>query len=342
MTTKQRYGMVMALLLLVLIACGGQPQTAEMVVEVTRVVTEMVETQGESVEVTRVVVETVTESVIVEAAPAPGASVAQPAATPVVSTGQAQQRLIIKDGRMVITVANTEQAVNEATQLAVDLGGYIISQRMSDDDQGYKYATMRLAVPVDQFERALRDLRRLGQVTDESSSGEDVTEEYTDLNARLTNLQATRARLLEFLEQAQTIDEILEVNAELNSVEEEIAIIQGRINFLRDRAAFSTIDLTLNPMLPTPTPTPSPTPTLVPTPQSWQPGDTAQTAVVQLQNTAQNVADFTIYFGILCGPWLLLLLLAWLGARPVWRWWQRRTAHEAAHKAAQGGDDDVA
>ncbi|MCA9959767.1 MAG: DUF4349 domain-containing protein, partial [Anaerolineales bacterium] len=323
-------------LLCLLAAC--QPQVSEVVIEVTRVVTNANVLEGETVEVTRVVTELITEPAMAEEAPVPGAIVGQSAATPA-AAAQTQQRLIIKDGRMVITVGNTEQAVTNATQLTVDLGGYIISQSVSDDDEGYKYATIRLAVPVDQFEVALRELRKLGEVTDESSSGEDVTEEYTDLNSRLTNLQATRDRLLEFLDEAQTIDEILEVNEELNSVEEEIAIIQGRINFLRDRAAFSTIDLTLNPLLPTPTPTPSPTPTLVPTPESWQPGDTAQTAVVQLQNTAQGAADFVIYFGILCGPWLFVVLLAVYMGIVVRRWWGRRVKREEGEgKKEEGGE----
>lgn len=343
---------VLVAALMLLTACGaGQPQTNEVIVEVTRVVAETVVMEGETVEVTGIVTDA--EGGAVAAAPpvpTANANTAAPAATPA-AAGQPQQRLIIKDGRMVIVVDDTEQAVNEATQLVVDMGGYIISQNVSDDDQGYKYATMRLAVPVAQFEVAMRALRQLGDVSDESSSGEDVTEEYTDLNSRLTNLQATRDRLLEFLQQAQTIDEILEVNEELNSVEEEIAVIQGRINFLHDRAAFSTIDLTLNPLLPTPTPTPSPTPTLIPTPESWRPGDTAETAVVQLQNTTQNVADFVIYFGILCGPWLLLLLLLVYAVVTVRRWLEKRMkrdehANEGTEDTMpseeQGGSDNVA
>lgn len=310
-------------------------------------------------EMDRVVSETTAEEGMAfpeaPAAPAPEQAPMEAMATavPATTSGESapgQARLIIKDGRMVLVVGDTVTAVNRATQLAVELGGYVISQNLFDGEQGFKFATMRLAVPVDQFEVALRQLRQLGEVTDEASSGQDVTEEFVDLNARLTNLQATRARLLDFLDAAETIDEILEVNEELNKVEEEIAVLQGRINFLRDRAAFSTIDLTLNPLLPTPTPSPTPTATPLPTPSTWLPGDTAQTAVVQLQNTAQSVADFTIFYGILCGPWLLLLLIfAWIA-----RWIRRRFASPPAAATAvpeqdspetavtEGGSDDEA
>lgn len=332
-------------LLVVLAACAGQSETVEVPVEVTRVVTETVVEEGQTVEITRIV--TLSEEPSAEIPSAedaitgsePPALQATAQATSIAASEQAPQRLIIKDGRMVITVVDTETAVSRATQLVVESGGYIISQNTYDDDLGYKYATMRLAVPVDQFEFALRELRRLGEVIDESSSGTDVTDEYVDLNARLTNLQITRERLLEFLDEAGTIDEILEVNEELVKVEEEIAIIQGRIDSLRDRAAFSTIDLTLNPLLPTPTPSPTATATPLPTPESWRPGDTAGTAVVQLQNSAQNVADFTIFYGILLGPWLMLLLLStWIMMR-LRRWWQGRTSPTAPPDSTPTGPE---
>ncbi len=338
------WGIVALLSLLVAqVACGAsQPEMVETVVEVTRVVTETVIEEGQVVEVTRLLAE---ESIAESESPALQAT---PQATSAAASEQAPQRLIIKDGRMVITVVDTETAVSRATQFVAELGGYIISQSTYDDDQGYKYATMQLAVPVGQFEFTMRELRALGEVTDESSSGEDVTDEYVDLNARLTNLQITRERLLEFLDEAETIDETLEVNEELNKVEEEIAVIQGRIDSLRDRAAFSTIDLTLNPLLPTPTPSPTPTATPLPTPESWRPGDTAETAVVQLQNSAQNAADFTIFYGILLGPWLIVLLLTLWVVMRLRRWWQGRTASSTlpdstpADSGEEGGVNDEA
>lgn len=296
--------------LLYLAACRSEPATQEVQVEVTRIVTEVVVEEGEAVEVTRLVFEPEEPSVAVTATsaatPLPVAESGQPASEP---AAVPQQRLVIKDGRMTITVQDTETAVNRATQLAVEMGGYILSQEVHDDERGYRFATMRLAVPVDRFEEAMRTLRGLGDVTDESASGTDVTDEYVDLNSRLTNLEATRDRLRTFLDQAEDVEQTLRVNEELKKVEEEIAIIQGRLNYLRDRAAFSTIDLTLNPLVPTPTPTATPTATPLPTAEVWQPGNTARVAAVQLQETAQETADFTIYNAIVWGPWLLLLFL---------------------------------
>ena len=288
-------------MLFLLAACGGDAaETVEVPVEVTRVVTE------------NVVTETVVEDVESAAAVADrdtANTVAQP-----------QARLIIKNGELAILVTDTDTAVASATQLVADLGGYIISQQIFDVQVGHSAANMQLAVPVTQFETALTQLRLLGEVTNDFAGGQDVTDEFVDLGSRLDNLIATRDRLRTFLDNAETVEEALRINDELKAVEEEIAIIQGRRNYLSDRSAFSTIDLSLQPLLPTPTPSP------IPTPASWQPGNTAQLAMVNLQESAQETADFSIYYGIVCGPWLLLLaLVGWLGWRINRRfgWWQR-------------------
>lgn len=236
-------------------------------------------------------------------------------------TQQGQQRLIIKDGQMTIEVTETDAAAEELINVAVDFGGYVIGQRIWTGDGGYRFANIQVAVPVNQFEATLSAFRTLGTVLDESATGEDVTDEYVDLNSRLGNLHATQERLRTFLDQAMTISETLAVHEELTAIEAEISLVQGRINFLQDRAAFSTITVNLQPFIPTPTPTPTATPTAIPTAQSWRPGDTAQTAIVQLQDSATSFFDFVIYNGIVCGPWLLgLALLGYLFFRWYYRW----------------------
>jgi hypothetical protein len=252
------------------------------------------------------------------------ATAAAPIGTAVANQPAAQQRRIIKDGQMVLTVEDTETAVTKATDLTIQLDGYIISQQVWDDERGYRFATMKVGVPVSRFEGALQAFRELGSVNNESASGEDVTDQYVDLQSRLYNLVATRDRLRTFLEAATSIEEALQINEELKIVEEEIAVIQGRLNFLSDRAAFSTISLTLNPWLPTATPTATPSATPIPTAQAWHPANTAQLAAIELQESAQQKADFGIYYGIVCGPWLLFLGLLGLSSWKIVGWWRKK------------------
>ncbi|MCP4425291.1 MAG: DUF4349 domain-containing protein [Chloroflexi bacterium] len=242
---------------------------------------------------------------------------------------QAQNgRRVIQSSELAIMVTDTDTAVQSALDLAATFDGYVLKQRVWDgSDRRYRYADITFGVSVDDFEGLIQALKTLGIVQSESASGQDVTDERLDLTSRLDNLYENQTRLRGFLDQAQTITETLTVHQELTHIEGEIGDLQGRINFLGDRADAATITLHLTPYIPTPTPsptatpTPTPTPTPLPTPETWNPGDTAETARVQLQNTAQDAADVAIFRVIVCGPWLLFLLLV---GSPVWLLYRRR------------------
>jgi hypothetical protein len=187
-------------------------------------------------------------------------------------------------------------------------------------------------VPVVEFENVLRRLRGLAlKVNSEMASGEDVTDQYVDLQSRLTNLEATRDRIREFLDKAETVEEALQVNEQLSQVEAQIEEIQGRMNYLKDRAAFSTIDVQLNPERPTPTPSPTPTPTPTPTPVAWRPGETVESATNVLTSLLKGLADLAIWIVVVLGPFLVpIALVIWLVI-----WWQRRKARRAEKATPQ-------
>ena len=222
--------------------------------------------------------------------------------------------MIIKNGEMSLLVADTDRALDQATGVAVDTGGYIVASKTWLQD-GFKYAQMTMGVPVDQFEVAQRRLRGLAiQVLNDTASGQDVSDEYVDLQSRLTNLEATSARIREFLADAKTVEEALKVNAQLTEVENEIEQIKGRMNYLKDRAAYSTLVVTLEPQRPTPTPTstptltPTPTPTLTPTPAYWQPDKTVKEAGNTLSGLLQALGDVLIWLGIVVLPFAIPIL----------------------------------
>ncbi len=211
---------------------------------------------------------------------------------------QQTQRLIIKTGSMNVEVDDIDIAVGNATSYVVGLGGYIQSQNVSGSGR-FKSATLTLGVPVEQFENAMATFREYGEVGSENATGQDVTEEYVDLNSRLTNLEATQTRLRELYEEARNVEETLEVDRELRRIEEEINVIQGRINYLADRAAFSTITLNFS-FVGEP---------IVTEPESWNLGFTLNQALSDLQYSAQNLADGLVYFAIAVLPFLLIFAL---------------------------------
>lgn len=237
------------------------------------------------------------------------------------------QHMIVKNGDVKLMVKDTDRALDGLTQIVGDVQGYIISSRVWYQDYygtNYKYASLTMGVPVDQFENALRRLRGLSvRVLDENETGEDVTDQFVDLQSQLTNLEATRDRIKGFLDQAKNVDEALRINQQLSDVEAQIEQIKGKMNYLSNRSAFSTITINLEPQLPdivmTPTPTPTSTPTPTPIQQlgPWDPGTTTQNATNVLVASYRAIIDFLLWIfivlvPILAPPILLIWLILWI------------------------------
>lgn len=221
--------------------------------------------------------------------------------------------LVIKDAEMDLVVEDVARSLARLTQLAADQGGYLINSEVSQNG-GFAFALVRLAVPVQNFERTLNAVRRLAlRVERERASGQDVTAEYTDLQSQLANLEATAARVREFLKDARTVEESLRINQQLSELEGQIERVKGQLRYYAGRAAFSTLTVALRPETPTPTPTPTPTNTPTPTPTAtatptppWQPGKTFDAASSVLLAVIQNVIDVAIWVVVVGGPFVLL------------------------------------
>jgi Domain of unknown function (DUF4349) len=247
-----------------------------------------------------------------------------PASTGVQASPYQQNRMIIKNGEMTLLVADTDRAIDQATGVAVDSGGYIVSSKTWLQD-GFKYASLTMGIPSDQFEVAQRRLRGLAlEVQNDTASGQDVSQEYVDLQSRLTNLEATAARIREFLDKATKVADALEVNQQLSDVEGQIEQVKGRMQFLKDRSAFSTIALTLNPLVPTPTPYPTPTPV------AWQPGKTIEAAGDTLGGLLRGLVDAVLWLGIV----LLPLAIPIVAVVAIAAYFRRRKGKKASPTAA--------
>jgi len=216
-------------------------------------------------------------------------------------------RMIIKDAYMDLLVEDTDRAIERVTVMVADQGGYIISARSWLDHES-KYAEIRMGVPSLKFENTLNYLRDLGiKVLDENLSGQDVSAEYTDLKSRLGNLQATAARVREFLDDAKTVEESLRVNQTLSELEGQIEQIKGQMKYYEGRSVYSTITLTMKPQIPTPTPTLTPTPG-----PGWNPGKTVKQASEVLVELLKTMVDAMIWI-LFCGwPFILVGIIVWL------------------------------
>lgn len=257
-------------------------------------------------------------------APAADAVVAQP-----IAFIDDPNRKIIKNADLTIEVERVQIAVSRVSNAAAEAGGYVLETRTNFGEEGAEGAVMQIAVPVDNFEATLERIRSTAtRIIDEQISGVDVTQEFVDVQSQLANLEATQARIREFLDQAESVEEALDVNTELSEVEAQISQLKGRLQYLSQRATYSTITVQLQQMPPeiTPTPTPSPTPTITPTPEPvWSPGQTAGHAYGTLTDILEVVATLAIWLVVVVLPLLLPVGLLWLGVRAVQRRNRSRT-----------------
>jgi hypothetical protein len=180
-------------------------------------------------------------------AAAPGAP--PPGTQPAPGTAQTVDRLIVRDASMSLVVASVDRAIEEATQVAEQGGGFVFSTNFRDTGTvASRSATMALRIPSRQYDQTMVKLRRLAlKVQEEKSNAQDVTEEFSDLSAQLRNLEVTEAQYQELLKRANTIDDVLKVQQRLAETRGQIERVRGRMNFLEKRSDMASISLTFIP-----------------------------------------------------------------------------------------------
>lgn len=154
---------------------------------------------------------------------------------------------IIKNGSLNLKVNSVDDVSREISDIAKNNGGEISASNFYQTAKNVKSGTITVKVPVANFEKAFSELKKVATlVVRESTSGQDVTEQYTDLQAQLKNKQAEEQQYLEILKQAQKISDILEVTQQLSRVRGEIERLQGRIKFMDSQTDMSSITITLS------------------------------------------------------------------------------------------------
>jgi hypothetical protein len=170
--------------------------------------------------------------------PATSSTPTQPTGVAKITGGSTPTSVVVYHGalKMEMDEAGIPKTVDRIIDMAEALGGQLVKR----EDKN-----VTIKVPSASFRDALARIDALGVVTKRSVNADDVTEEFRDLEVRLTNLRATRARLQQFLAKAAAMNDMLAVERELERVSQEIDRIEGRLEFLRSRAAMSAIDVEL-------------------------------------------------------------------------------------------------
>jgi hypothetical protein len=214
-------------------------------------------------------------------------------------------RKIVKTAQLGVTSEDVRGEAAAAQQVASRFGGTTISSQTYRSDSAVS-ADLILSVPSEHFEDALDDLRDLGEeVTTDTVSGQDVTEEYVDLQSRERNLLAAEQSLLDLYSRAGDVQDALSIQRELTAVRGQIEQVQGRMQYLKQSSDMSQISLSIQPVTNPPKPPSAWDPALV-VAKAWN----ASLAVLQ---TLTAVILSTLVFG-----WWIIPPLALVA------WWLRR------------------
>jgi hypothetical protein len=233
-------------------------------------------------------------------------------------------RVIIYTGSISLVVKDTRESVQMITVLANEQGGYVSNANIYQYNEVPR-GSITIRVPAEIYEETLSRLRAMAiRVESENTGTQDVTEEFVDLEARKTNLEHTEAALQKLLEDRQQLgrtSDILEVHRELTNIRGQIEQIEGRMRYLANQAALSTITVEL-------------TPDVLYQPVSvagWEPQGVAKEALQALVAALQGLVNLLIWLIILVLPLLIIALLPLVVVILIVRWWwQRRQARKKA------------
>ena len=149
--------------------------------------------------------------------------------------------------RLSIAPGSFEDKIDDAHAVVDSYGGFVVSSTASQgSDKRLVQGSLDLRIPADSYDEALARLRQLGKVESLEESGQDVSKEFVDLNARIRQLRAVEAQLLELLQRADDVPAALAVQNQLSQVQLDLEQARGRLQYLENRVAFATISLNVH------------------------------------------------------------------------------------------------
>jgi hypothetical protein len=231
-------------------------------------------------------------------------------------------RKIVANASMTLIVSNTETMVDQIEALLEQVGGYVSDANLYKSSYGgaeLLRGSMTLRVPADQLSIVMEQLREMAvDVRSENLTRQDVTDQYSDVEAQLRNLRTTESELQALLTEVRerpnsTPEDIMAVYNNITIIRGQIEQLQGRQNMLDNLIGLSTLTLEL-------------VPDAINQPlvdAGWRPALVVREATRALVNTLEFLGSAVIWFAVYLLPVLLLasipiVFLIWLlrkGAR---------------------------
>ncbi|MCM3667587.1 DUF4349 domain-containing protein [Mesobacillus maritimus] len=153
-------------------------------------------------------------------------------------------RMVIHNADLELKVKNYSKTQEAVESKAIEYGGYLVESSTSHFNQDQLSGRMTFRIPEQKFFPFLNDIESAAaKVINRHVTGQDVTEEYVDLESRLRSKQSVEKRLMEFMKNAKETEDLLKISSDLAKVQEEIEQLMGRMHYLENQTAFSTVSI---------------------------------------------------------------------------------------------------
>lgn len=222
------------------------------------------------------------------------------------------EKKVIKNGNLTLKVEKTEDSVQRISEIVKNQKGEVFSTNFYEQIKGQKSGSITVKVPVEKFEETMAQIKTVAtQVVFESTTGQDVTERYADLEAQLKNKKAEEESFVKIFDQAVKIEDVLAVTEQISRVRGEIERLEGQIRFMDSQTDMSTIVVNLSEDV-----------EIAPVQNDWRPWQVAKKAFSDLVGNAQDFVDGVIRF-VIVGipsliPFFVFLAIVYLLGRKAW------------------------
>lgn len=155
-------------------------------------------------------------------------------------------QMIIHNAQLEIKVKDFEMAQVNIEKKVNEYGGYVVESNVYRNDDEHMSGHMSVRIPEEHFRNFLTDTKEEAtNVLESNVTGQDVTEQYVDLQSRLKSKRVVEERLLAFLKDAEKTEDLLKISTDLAGVQEDIEVVVGKIKYLENQSSYSTVDIAM-------------------------------------------------------------------------------------------------
>ncbi|QQS60957.1 MAG: DUF4349 domain-containing protein [Candidatus Moraniibacteriota bacterium] len=209
---------------------------------------------------------------------------------------ETEQQKIIKEGDLTLKIKNVDITLEEIRGVVEYHKGIIFGTQINRDSQGLRRGVITVKVPVDAFDGAMIGIKEKALlVLYENTTGQDITDQYVDLQARLKNKQAEETAFIKIMADVKDSDSIIKVTKELSRVRGEIERLQAQIRNLEAKTDMSTIRITIS------------EDQEITLTDTWRPWQEVKDRVNELLDSFRSTVNFFIVLFV----WFLPLLIVW-------------------------------